>query len=267
MTICIASIVNHSRLITITDKMLTLPAGVMTKYEASENNKSIELSDKVLALLAGNVIHGNEILKRAKLKITEGMSVEDIATLVKDTYVEYRQQLVQDGFFNSYGLTLESYMEKQLTLDPKFVEEANKLLVNVNLETAIIIAGIDDAPHLYAITNPGEMSCQDSIGYACIGSGSQHAMLSLIESEYNASFMIEEALYALLEAKRRAEYDPGVGNLSDISIIDGSVKRLSKEELKKIYENFNKTLENIRKIKVEGSKDIYKSISHASSNK
>jgi len=71
----------------------------------------------------------------------------------------------------------------------------------------------------------------------------------LIESEYSRGISEQNGLYALLEAKKRAEYDPGVGQLCDIVIIDSSFNKLPLTKVDKITKEFNKSTKALKRTK------------------
>ena len=258
MTICIAAIVSNNKIIAITDKMITIGAPVATRYEISEANKAIKLTNKSIALFAGNVLYANEILALAKTKISASTTrIVDIANIMKNAYFEYWQQQLSNQLFNRYGLTLSTFMQSQKSLNDDLVKKINDILANANLGVDILVAGIDTNPHLFYIGNPGTINCIDGIGYALIGSGAQHAQLSLIESEYHSGISAQNGLYALLEAKKRAEYDPGVGQLCDIVIIDSNFTKLLPEKIDKIKKEYNNLNKSLRKTKEKNAKKIY----------
>lgn len=265
MTICIAAIADNNKIIAITDKMLTLGVGVgvATRYEIGGNNKAIKLTNKVVALFAGNVVSANEILDIAKAKIaatTGVLTVNEVANLMKDSYLEYWTAILNNQIFSRYALTLATFMANQQNLNDGLVRDINGILANTNVGVEILVAGVDTNPHLFLISNPGAINSLDAIGYALIGSGSQHAQLSLIESEYNAGISEQNGLYALLEAKKRAEYDPGVGQLCDIVIIGGTYNKVSEIKVEKIMKEFNKSSRSIKRSKATSASKVHRII-------
>jgi len=262
MTICIAAIADNNKVIAITDKMITLGGPVATRYEISENNKAIKLTDKSIALFAGNVLSANEILEIAKGKINNSttMNIGQIAEKMREAYFEYWTRTINNQLFQRYSLNLTTFMQNQKTLNDDLVKEINGILANSNSGVDIIVAGVDTAPHLFYVGNPGTVNSLDSIGYALIGSGFQHAQLSLIENEYHAGISKENGLYALLEAKKRAEYDPGVGQLCDIVIIDGNFNKLLPAKINKIEKEFRKSSKSMKRNKDKSAVKMYKLI-------
>jgi hypothetical protein len=240
MTICIAAVTGNKRVVAVTDKMLTLSAAMVTKYQVAENNKAIPLSKKVLGLFAGDVVQANEILSRAKNKIADTDDVNSAAEKLKEAFCDFRKQVIEDNLLIRFGLTWDIFVKSQSSLDPNLVAKIAEVLGQYRVDVQVIITGVDSTgPHIYAVGDPGTISCMDSIGYVCIGSGSQHAQLSLIEAKYHAGFDGEDSLMSLFEAKKRAEFDPGVGDLTDVLLIDGKVRRFTDEELKLLSDTYS----------------------------
>lgn len=258
MTICIGAIAENSKIITVTDKMLTLTNPTMTtKYEMSENNKAIDIHKKVAALFAGDVIHGNVILSSVREKLKDSTDCPDItavANMINDAYKERWKYVIESNLLSRYGLTIDLFMANHSRLDPDLVKRVDNILGEFNLLVDVVVAGIDTKPHLFMISNPGTITAYDSIGYACVGSGSQHATLSLVESEYHSNISLSKGIYALLEAKKRAEFDPGVGSLCDVCIIESGFSKVSNEKVKALMKTHAKSRSEINKIKRKSSK-------------
>ena len=248
MTVCIAGISESGKIIAITDKMLTTTTPTATKYEISSNKKAIRLTDKSVALFAGEVIHANEILSAAKKKLAASPSqtVEGAANAVVEAYREYVTRLINDHLFSKFGIDRAVFMANHKNLDPDFVKNTNKVISEYNLQVQIIVAGVDTQPHVFSVTSPGVMYTNDSVGYACVGSGSQHASLSLIESSYHGGINEGEALHALLEAKKRAEFDPGVGSLCDIVLINSEYKEIPEATITKMLTAYDTSVSTIK---------------------
>lgn len=248
MTICIAGIVENSRIIAITDKMLTLNNTPVTKYEINENNKAIKLNESTVGLFSGDVIVANEILNIALLKDLENKSVKEVANLVNDSYREYWQSVIDNFLIRKYMLDFKTFMDNHSNLEADLVKQVTKMLSEYTIDVEIIIAGVDDNPHLFVVNNLGTVISRDSIGYSCIGSGSQHATLSLIESRFNTNIKFNKGIYSLIEAKKRAEFDPGVGSLCDLVIINDKVDVVSDLKLKKILKHYSDSQSDFDKI-------------------
>lgn len=262
MTICIAGIAENKKIIAFTDKMLTIGAPVKTAFEISENNKAIKLADKVVAMFAGDVLKANAILKLAKLNIVNSdIGVEAVAEIVQKAYKEQWVKDIEEALLQRFGLDRKTFVNKQKELEVELVKNINNTIGTYNMDVQIIVTGIEKTePRIFKIENPGIKQAQDSIGYCCIGSGTQHATFSLIESKYNPSFNEEKSIHAILQAKKRAQYDPGVGQLTDIVIINNEYVKIKEDKIKLIDETYNSSANLIAEERDNCAKLIQKNI-------
>lgn len=261
MTICIAGIAEENKIIAVTDKMLTLSANPVTKYEISNNSKAIKISEKCVALFAGDVVVANQILELAKSKDLKTGTISEVSDKVNQAYREYIHLIIDNYLINKYELTLKVFMANHANLEAEMVKQVTKTITDTNFDVEIIIAGIDEKPRIFYINSLGSIIDRgSSIGYSCIGSGSQHATLSLIESEYNSCISLDAGIYALLQAKRRAEYDPGVGKLWDFVLIDDSYVQPSIKRVEAVAKLYKKSLEKVAKINKRASAGIIKAL-------
>ena len=262
MTICIAGISEKNKIIAVTDKMLTLSATPVTKYEISENSKAIKLTEKCVALFAGDVIVANQILELAKTKSLEAGTIKDVADKINQAYREYIHLVINNYLMNKYKLSFEVFMANHGNLETEMVKQVTKIITETVFDVEIIVAGIDEKPHIFYVNSYGTVIDKgSSIGYACIGSGSQHAILSLIESEYNVCIPLSSGIYALLQAKRRAEYDPGVGKLWDFVLIDDGYIQPTIKQIETVTDLYQDSIKEIGKISKQASDKIIKAMS------
>lgn len=262
MTICIAGISENKKIVAFTDKMLTIGAPVKTAFEITENNKAIKLADKVVAMFAGDVLKANAILKLAKAGIqNSNTGVETVADIVQKSYKEQWVKDIEDALLQRFGLDRTKFVNKQKELDPELVKNINNTIGNYNMDVQIIVAGIEKTePHIFKIENPGIKQSHDSIGYCCIGSGTQHATFSLIESQYNPNFLEAKSVYSILQAKKRAQYDPGVGQLTDIVLINDEYVKIEEGKIKLVDETYNSSVNIMIKEKNKCAELIQKNI-------
>lgn len=117
-------------------------------------------------------------------------------------------------------------------------------LATYDYELEVLIAGVDnDGAHIYAVYNPGTSECFDSIGHHAIGSGEPHATFSLVEGSHCHGATLQEAMWSVFEAKRRAEKAPGVGESHDFSIVEmGSIIPFGMNLLDKLGELYKESL-------------------------
>jgi hypothetical protein len=124
MTVCVAAIAEKSIIIGVSDRMLT--AGEI-EFEP-EQSKIWFFSSAIIALFSGDAAIQGQLLKQTydevKVKIdadpTNWMSVKDIATLYCQEYRELRKSHAETEILSPLVLTIQSYLEKQATLNGRF---------------------------------------------------------------------------------------------------------------------------------------------------
>jgi 20S proteasome alpha/beta subunit len=113
-----------------------------------------------------------------------------------------------------------------------------------NLGVDLIIAGIDNkGAFVDQITNPGILAPLQKLGYASIGTGALHAVVYLSLCGQTTHRSVAETIAHVYTAKRTAEVAPGVGDKTDMAVIDEKrgiwhCNEPVMEELGKIYEAY-----------------------------
>jgi 20S proteasome alpha/beta subunit len=249
VTICIAAIGENKDILAIADKKLTAYLGVTSGYEINENKKIIKVTPNCLTLFAGNVLAANDILARAKQSINDTDTVVEVANKISAAYAEEFKSAINTQVLQKHGLDIASFNAQQRSLDQTFVNSVIETINNNTLGVEILIVGKDgDTPYILKMLQNGALENHTPLGYACVGSGSSHANLSLIESETHAGMDEAVLVYAILKAKRKAEYDPGVGAMSSIAIINNGIEFLIDEKIKKLWNEYEGSVKRISKI-------------------
>lgn len=217
MTICIAALYENGKgCVLASDQLTTAHFPIGYEFENEEVKKIVKVRDTAVAymLSAGDVLFANEVLESVRGKAnTEGITATPvIAELFRQCYQEVRRQHIIRHELEPRGLTIEQYYQVQQRLIKEIVMMIDSALKNNNPRTELIIAGFgEESCSVFSIVNPGDLFCHNALGFAAVGSGSPHAMYSLIESGYKKS-MDEKTVYKLVEkAKQRSEVAPGVG--------------------------------------------------------
>ena len=217
MTVCIAALYENGKgCILASDQMTTAHFPIGYEFENDEVEKIVKIgiSGDVSSLIAGDVIFASEVLTLVKKTVTEQSvsSVAVIAELVRGAYQEVRRTHILRNEFESRGLTLETYYQNQQRLVGTIVQILDNALRNYNPSVSLLIAGKGEKTcQLFTVVNPGEMICNDVIGYTAIGSGAPHAVYSLIDTGYKKSMPKEKVEELVKQAKKRSEVAPGVG--------------------------------------------------------
>lgn len=222
MTVCIAAL--HSKgvgCVLASDQMTTAHFPIGYEFETDEVEKIVKIdnSSEVYALISGDVLFANKVIEQARRQITvDGIKdVAGIAEAIRESYQEARLTRIIHNELEPRGLSLDDYHDKQQKLLAPLVQLIDNAFKTYNPRVEFIIAGKDDvAAHIFTVVNPGDVTCNDAIGYAAIGSGAPHAIYSLIEGDYKKSLDKEQVEKIVKDAKKRSEVAPGVGRATKV---------------------------------------------------
>jgi hypothetical protein len=225
MTVCIAALYDNGKgCVVASDQMTTAHFPIGYEFENDEVEKIVQINGAVpvFALISGDVLFANEVIQAVK-KDVEAQAINStpvIAELFRKAYQNIRRQKIIRNELEPRGLDLGSYYQNQKNLLPQIVQMLDNALRQYNPRVEFIVAGKGESLcHIFTIVNPGDSTCHDSIGYTAIGSGSPHAMYSLIESNYKKSLDQEKVKKLVEQAKKRSEVAPGVGKETKIVVI------------------------------------------------
>jgi 20S proteasome alpha/beta subunit len=254
MTICIAAIAENEDIIAIADKKLTLSHGLTSVYEINENKKIITLTPNCIVMFAGDIIAANEVLKLAQQTIADTDSVNDVARKIQAAHALQFKDVINTQVLQRYNLDIDAFNAQQQMLEQIFVRSIIESIDSISLGVEILIVGKDNnVPRILKMTQNGAIEDDTPTGYACIGSGSAHANLSLIESETHAAANKESLVYAVIKAKKRAEYDPNVGHMSSMVVINNGIRSIDDSVVDNLWQQYDKSVERIHTITKKSS--------------
>jgi hypothetical protein len=243
VTICIAAICDSGESVVVaSDRMIT--AGFLALEYEHPGPKLERVSPCIVGLTAGDALIVTELFRgcRGRIEELQSPAVGKVAEVVKDQFVDLRKRQVEELYLLPRGLTLkEFYREGYMNRLPDqvaFTLDSDMSKERLNLD--VIIAGVDDTgAHIYGIDDPGSVRCYDRIAYHGVGSGLTHALLTLAANQYCQERNINETVFLVFEAKKKAELAPGVGSATEMGIVTGGrLVELSDEhkgQLQEIY--------------------------------
>jgi hypothetical protein len=206
--------------------------------------KMTDLSEYCIALTAGDALAYAELFDdvKADIEANSQSGVDNIVFKIKESYKSLRKRAILERILSPRAFDeFDTFYAKQQILLKDVVLAIQRQIDNYNYGLEILVCGIQaDGAHLYTIVNPGTSICFDTLGFHAIGTGSIHAINTLIARECHPDKSLEEVLLIVYEAKKRAEVAPGVGaTITDFSLInhDGILKfpRDKINEIDKIY--------------------------------
>ena len=260
MTICIASICAGGKaIVAASDRMVT--AEFLAMEFEHPGSKIEKLDGTCVGLTAGDALAATELFAAAPKRgdcwlspdeedpendaeaQTEGdevnfWTVEVVAESIATTYARVRNRKAEERYLRPRGLTLDSFYSGGVIthLPESLAVMLDSQIQQSGLGVEAMVAGIDDSgAHIYAVTEPGAVTCMDRLGYHAIGSGLLHALLALVGTEHRLTNTLNETVFQVYEAKRRAEVAQGVGHATEIVIVtaDG-VRFLSEKDQKEL---------------------------------
>jgi hypothetical protein len=240
MTVCIAALCkdgDEPRAVVVADRMVTL--GSFIEFEHAMP-KMTETSPYAIAMIAGDTLVGTRLAQEAADELSAaGPSINDIAEQLAAEYEGTRRNRMEEDLLTPRGLDLESFYNGHNALNPQVVAMVDNQMSQYNLGVEVLLAGVDPSGgHVYTVQNPGgAVRLHDIIGYAAIGSGTIHAVQSMIGFGHTANAGYHETVFRAYASKRRAQVAPGVGADTDMAVISGSsVHWLDEEELGRLEE-------------------------------
>jgi hypothetical protein len=117
-------------------------------------------------------------------------------------------------------LSTSEFVDRMAEFPPDFVADMQHKAAMYAVEVEAIIAGIDtNGPHLFTVTDKGELLCGDAVAFACIGSGASHADSQFMNARYQRQVPWQVAITLTCIAKKRSEVAPTVGPTTDFFFI------------------------------------------------
>lgn len=271
MTICIAAICESGKQIVLAaDRMFTAPAPLNIEFQ-TEEGKIEQISPTCVALTSGNSAFATEVLDvtRRELGGSQEPLIGEVANIVKEAYIHTRSQKIYEtiitttlgqdyaDYIGRGGTTLATYLQPQQQVYQQLIAMSQQF--NMGLE--IIVTGLDrDGTFIARVTHPGTLARLDKLGYDAVGSGGIHALTKLQLGAQTFRRGLIETLVAVYEAKKAAEVAPGVGDNTDMAVVDikelrtcsaaviealgeclSEINRTSKPDLSKVMEAYAKS--------------------------
>ena len=234
MTVCVGALCANKSgqkskaIVVASDRMVTM--GRMTEFEP-DTPKIAPLTDKVVALTAGDALRAVALLHRlrASLPTADGATtVRQIAEAASAHYAQLRSEQIQADIFAPRGILMANfYAGQQTQMIPQLSASIDAQVMQFNYGLELMIAGSDDeGAHLFLVTNPGGQPADFGvIGFHAIGSGSIHAVHSMIGFRHTGARELNETIFDVYLSKKRGEAAPGVGRETDLLIITDTAQK------------------------------------------
>lgn len=235
------------RVIGISDRMISSSDMTLT-FEQDE--PKIEIITNKTAVLTAGTIDEPDLIRDVRAKAKGKEQVKEIAELLKEAYQGLRIRHIEDEILNPLaGLkSFEEYQEKQKTLHDSIILDLNERIRKYNVGLTLLLIGIDEqGGHIINVANPGIWRSYDSLGFLCVGMGDRHADNVFAWYKYTSSIPLSDTIYIAFEAKKKAEAAGGVGQATDIWIINKDAIEIVEQqtviELEEVYRDRETTRE------------------------
>jgi hypothetical protein len=249
MTVCTASMFFWSygpgdyggAIIAAADKMLT-DLGLGIEYQGSRG-KWAAFGRQRLVLVAGDMAVHSEILRRMHtvLGAVELPSTPETAELVAKELRTYRASDAAKLYLAPLGLDDNSFISRQRSMESQLVLELANQLQDHTVDAEALVLGCDNGQAtMYRINKSGLVRNHSDIGFVSIGNGGIHSTAHFMFESYSHATTYYRALYQTFKAKKRAEVAPGVGEFTEMFLVnrDGAfpIQREVIEALEKIHQ-------------------------------
>lgn len=268
MTVCIGAICEEgNRIVVAADRMYTSPPPVNIEFESSVS-KLVELDSSALILGSGNLAVITEITQRTMNAMSKAKAGSDfpIVDQIRKDYESVRlekafQQIVTPMLghefveFTKKNGTIPTYLATQKEIFQAIIMQQQQF--NLNTELLIAVVGNDNS-QVAVVTHPAVSYLLDKLGYGSTGSGAIHAISSLNLSGQKRDLSVYDTLYNVYRAKRVSEVAPGVGNATDMAIIQKGKKvhHCGPKILRALNDALDET-ESKKEINTDSIKDAY----------
>lgn len=224
MTICLATICDEGKQVMLmSDTMITEDGHLSIEFE-HKRPKIIKLADNCAVATAGDALVHTELFEavRADVDKLKEPKISEIVQNIVNCFTDLRLRKIQEQFIRRRGIpNIETFYHMQQSMMPDVALTVQNDIDSYGVDLEVLIAGVDAAgAHIHYVGDPGTSMTFDSIGYHAVGSGTPHAVTTLIVNDYNQGIPLNKALLITYEAKKIAERAPGVGPNTDVAIIN-----------------------------------------------
>ena len=239
MTICIGAICQEPKCVVMASDAMITSEHLSIEFEHTAS-KLERLSSNCVVATAGDALAYTELFNLAIREIDrlKSPSIEDLVAKVKECYKSIRKRQLIERILEPRGFeSLEKYYEAQRMLHPDVALSIMSQIDSYDYDLQLLLGGVDKTgAHLYSIFNPGTSVNFDAIGYHAIGSGLPHAIATLIARDYNQTYSLAKAVFAVYDAKKISEKSPGVGSkITNMAIVSHeNIIEFSSEEINEI---------------------------------
>ena len=195
------------------------------------------------------------------------LTIEQIANIFSQECKNKLKLERENQIYLQYGLTEEEFKEKSNKLSELIVKDILDRLheFKYDFEVEFLLVGIDSnpfVPHLYTITEMGDIQNSDHMGFATVGSGKYLAFPEMTKYAYHPNSSLSESIMRVYWSKKIAERVGGVGKETDLVVLhtapesevmlwiaESKHKELLDKKLEDIHKfEFNTSVETLKEL-------------------
>jgi hypothetical protein len=169
-------------------------------------------------IASNNVTDADPILNAVRSKLgrtrTKRIGLQQVTSAFLSAYKECLKEKIEATLLAPFNMTLNQFTKEGLKrFGPENFTTILQKIEATYFESQFLICGFDSAgePHIFTMTEIGEINIYDRIGFWAIGSGQQSALSTLFFHRYNRFRSWACAIYHVCEAKFMSETAVGVG--------------------------------------------------------
>lgn len=195
MTVCVAAFAEKSKaIVMVSDKAVTYSGTAPMQWDTSV--RKVRRIGKTFwyALLAGDPTFALDTISTCEAILSSnsdkdlGRSALGMQRCMKLAYQRCRKQMVMDQVLAPRLLTPELLVARRADLqplDPGFLAEMSEKASSLQTRCSILVCGFDedDAPTIFAVSNPGKVGIYNLTGFHAVGVGSSVALARLLVLE------------------------------------------------------------------------------------
>jgi 20S proteasome alpha/beta subunit len=228
MTVCISGICDSGRAIVVACDREIRASSTMITLEAAESKATI-LFDRIVVATAGPLQRRSDVFSKALCALKrQNASYSDVLASLRGAFKSVRNEYADTRIFSPRGLSLDTFYRR---LERKqhwteFERDIDRRNMGCKLRESLLVCGLEDGKaKISVISGSGDWASFGMVGHTAQGSGDHLATAWLLARGYSANFPMNQAVYAVYEAKKVSEAAAGVGVATDIYLIDHSGAR------------------------------------------
>jgi hypothetical protein len=207
----------------ISDKAITYGDNVYRPAMQSDTGviKSIQIGrTSWRALVAGDPGFASSVVSAAERMIHAEKAIaashKSMMECLSSQYARSWEQALQDRVLGPHLLDKTLFAARPSNVQPlseQYFQTVAKQVEDFSVQCSLLVCGFDERlrAHMFSVGGTGNATDHDLTGFHAIGIGAEAAVARLLNWGADRADRLDEALYAVFDAKAHAEIIQGVG--------------------------------------------------------